>query len=50
MVEPSSAKLSRPTHPHPCTGADPGRKIEGYDKMLFAQRWQAGEARKNGGR
>jgi hypothetical protein len=25
-------------------------KIEGYDKMSFAQKWQAGEARRNGGR
>ena len=45
MVEPSSARIEPPP-----SAPAPVAKIEGYDKMSFAQRWQAGEARKNGGR
>jgi hypothetical protein len=36
--------------PGPAPAPQPPGKIEGYDKMSFAQKWQAGEARKNGGR
>ena len=50
MVEPSSARIRAAPTPTPAPAPTPVAKIEGYDKMSFAQRWQAGEARKNGGR
>jgi hypothetical protein len=44
VAAPAPAPAPAPTPPK---ASEP---IPGYEKMSFAQRWQAGEARRNGGR